>query len=75
MKKAIQQAIAAAGSQAKLATDLGVSQQFIDKAEKQGWLPLERAKAANALYGIPLVDLVRDDIASAMRLAADAAQS
>lgn len=70
MKKAIQQAIDAAGSQAKLATDLGVSQQFVNKALKQGWLPLEKAKIANGLYGIALVDLVRDDIASAMRLAA-----
>lgn len=70
MKKAIQQAIDAAGSQAKLATDLSVSQQFIGKALKQGWLPLEKAKIANGLYGIALIDLVRDDIASAMRLAA-----
>lgn len=70
MRKAIQEAIDKAGSQAALGDQIKTSKQFVGKAVQQGWLPLEKAKIVHDLYGIPLVDLVRDDIADAMRLAA-----
>jgi hypothetical protein len=63
-------AVDKAGSQAKLAEQIGVRPQFITKALRQGWLPMEKAKIVNDLHGIPLIDLVRADIADAMRLAA-----
>lgn len=70
MKSAIEKAVEKAGSQAALAEQIGVKPQFLTKALRQGWLPLDRAKVVNDLYGIPLVDLVRNDIADAMRSAA-----
>jgi hypothetical protein len=63
----VKRAIVAAGSQAALGDALGVTKQFIGKSERKGWLPLERAQTASQLYGIALVDLVRPDIAAAMR--------
>lgn len=63
----IKRAVSAAGSERKLGDALGVTQQFIGKSVRKGWLPLERAHTASQLYGIELVDLVRPDIAAAMR--------
>lgn len=65
----IQRAVDAAGSQAALANQLEVSQQFIHKSVRKGYLPLDRAQAVSAIYGIDLADLVRPDIANAMRSA------
>lgn len=69
MSNGINRAIEAAGSEEILADQLGVSQQFINKSKKKGFLPIERARIAADLHGIPLIDLVRADIAAAMRSA------
>lgn len=70
MKKAIEDAVRQAGGYQQLADQLSCSKQFVHASEKRGWLPMEKAKIASSLYGIALVDLVRTDIADAMRLAA-----
>jgi hypothetical protein len=69
MKKAIADAVEKAGGYQALADHLECSKQFVHSSEQRGWLPMEKAKIVNSLYGIPLIDLVRKDIADAMRLA------
>lgn len=69
MQNGIDRAIEAAGSIHELGRQLGVSAQFIHKSKKKGHLPVDRARQVVELYGIPLIDLVRGDIASAMRSA------
>jgi hypothetical protein len=69
MKKAIRQAVDQAGGYQPLADQLSCTKQFVHASEQRGWLPLEKAKIVSGLYGIALVDLVRSDIADAMRLA------
>ena len=46
-------ACAAAGNQARLAEDLGVTQQAVSAWVRQGWVPLHRAKEIEARYGVP----------------------
>lgn len=70
MKKALEQAVQQAGGLPELASLLSCSKQFVHASVNRGWLPLEKAKIVSDLYGIALVDLVRSDIADAMRLAA-----
>ena len=63
----IERAIKEAGGPTALGDLVGTTQQFIQSAKQKGYLPLERAKIASDAYGIPLIDLVRPDIADAMR--------
>lgn len=71
VRKVIEAARAAAadptmsGKQA-LADRWGISYQAIDKFDRQGWFPLDRAKQAEAEFRIPLRDLVRQDIRDAL---------
>lgn len=44
-----------------------ISAEAIYKFRRQGWFPLERAKIVSERYDIPLADLVRGDIAEALR--------
>jgi hypothetical protein len=62
----VKRAIREAGGKQQLADGLGITYQAVAKFERQGWLPLERAKATEGMYGIPLKDLVRPDIAAVM---------
>lgn len=57
-----------AGKSAKqvLADRWGISYQAVDKFDRQGYFPVERAKAASREFGIPLRDLVRSDIRGAL---------
>ena len=74
VKKAIEAARLAAGGDENplisgkqaLANAWGVTYQAVDKFDRQGWFPLDRAKRAEADYGIPLRELVRPDIREAM---------
>ncbi|HEX8421155.1 MAG TPA: helix-turn-helix domain-containing protein [Sphingomonas sp.] len=50
----------------ELAARLRVSTQAVHKWIGQGWLPLERARECKVLYGVPLRELVKPDIAAAM---------
>lgn len=65
----IEKAIQAAGSGDLLAEALGVTPQFITNSKRKGYLPLERAKAVAEMHAIPLIELVRPDIADAMKRA------
>jgi len=48
----VDQAIRMAGSQAKLAKSLGVSQQSVFKWQRQGFAPLERVREISEKYAI-----------------------
>ena len=49
----VKAAAAAAGSQAKLARALGVTEQAIHNWVARGWVPLRRSQEIEALYGVP----------------------
>jgi DNA-binding transcriptional regulator YdaS (Cro superfamily) len=51
-------AVRVAGSQAKLAVQLGVTQQAVLKWVKQGYVPLPRAREIEALLGVPRNTLI-----------------
>lgn len=57
-KSGIEDAVAAAGSQAALGEKLGVSQQVVSSWERRGWVPALRAIEIEQVYGIPRKRLV-----------------
>lgn len=56
-QKGIDAAVVAAGSQGKLAAQLGVTQQAVAKWVERGYTPLRRAQEIEAVYGVPRVAL------------------
>lgn len=67
MRDGLEKAVkAAGGEQTMLAVALQVTPQFINTSLRKGYLPLSKAQMVADMYGIPLVDLVRDDIRAAM---------
>lgn len=54
----IERAIAAAGSQAQLARELGCTQQNVSLWLHQGWVPSKRAKEIEMLHGVPRRELI-----------------
>ena len=70
--KAIRNVIKAAGGPVKLSRTLAVTYAAVNGWERQGWLPLARAKEVLTLYpgSAELRDLVRDDLKAAMDLQA-----
>lgn len=65
-KTGVQRAIDAAGGKSELASRWNVTYQAIDKFDRQGFFPLDRAQRAAADFDIPLRDLVRADLRAAM---------
>ena len=65
-KSGVKRAIEAEGGKQQLADRWGVTYQAIDKFDRQGWFPLERARQAADQFAIPLRDLVRSDIREAL---------
>jgi hypothetical protein len=65
----VQRAVEAAGENGvtRIAEQIATTTQFVSMSKRRGWLPLEKARIVSELYGIPLADLVRADIASALR--------
>lgn len=55
-------AVAKAGGQAKLAEELGVSQQLISRWVLRGWVPPERVVEIEALYGVPRKQLLKPSL-------------
>lgn len=49
----IADAIVAAGTQADLAAELGVTQQVVSRWLRRGWVPLRRANQIEQRYQIP----------------------
>jgi DNA-binding transcriptional regulator YdaS (Cro superfamily) len=64
----IQRAVIAAGGQVKLAETLGVSQQYISLAVRQGYVSPPRAQEIEAEFGIPRHELVNPKLARALNL-------
>jgi DNA-binding transcriptional regulator YdaS (Cro superfamily) len=58
LKRGIDDAVDAAGSQEKLAHALGVTQQSVAKWVKRGYVPLDRAREVEGLFGVPRKALV-----------------
>lgn len=67
----VAEAIKQAGSQDKLAEQLGVTQQAMSIWQRRGWVPLRRAQEIEALLGIPRVRLVNPRIADLMDVGAE----
>lgn len=64
----IQRAVIAAGGQVKLAETLGVSQQYISLAVRQGYVSPPRAQEIEAEFGIPRHELVNPKLARVLDL-------
>lgn len=58
----IADAVIAAGTQADLANDLGVSQQVVSKWQVRGWVPLKRAGQIEERYKVSRARLVNPKI-------------
>lgn len=63
-------AVAAAGSQEKLAAALGCSQQLVSRWELRGWVPPLRALEIETLFGTPRASLVHPRLVDLLRPAA-----
>lgn len=69
-ERPIDEVVKLAGSQTKLALALGVSQQAVSIWVRRGWVPHERARELESLYGVPrkslidprLIDIVSPDV-------------
>lgn len=59
---AVAHAVDKAGSQERLADQLGVSQQAISKWLRRGYVPLQRAQEIEIQYGIPRARLINPRI-------------
>jgi DNA-binding transcriptional regulator YdaS (Cro superfamily) len=55
-------AVGSAGTQSKLAQQLGVSQQAVSQWIEQGWVPLRRAEQIERLFTIPRSRLLDPEI-------------
>lgn len=66
----IQRAVEKAGSQKKLAVVLGVSQQYISQALRDGYVSPHRAVEIEAEFGIPRKQLVKPELVQLLDLAA-----
>lgn len=66
----IEEAIAAAGSAARLGRKLipPVTQQAVDGWRKQGWVPLRRAPQISAISGVDTARLIKPALAKALGL-------
>jgi DNA-binding transcriptional regulator YdaS (Cro superfamily) len=60
----IEQAVNAVGSQGKLAEQLGVSQQAVQKWVKRGYVPPGRVVEIEALTGVPRAKLLSRRLAN-----------
>lgn len=63
----IAKCVAAAGTQTLVAEALAISQQAVHGFVQQGYFPIDRAIQAQRIWGVPFAELVRPDIAEAIR--------
>lgn len=63
----IDRCVTAAGSQLLVAEALDITQQAVHMFVKQGYFPIDRAIQAQRIWAVPFVELVRPDIAEAIR--------
>lgn len=66
----IEQAVAKAGSQGKLAEALGVSQQAVQKWVRRGYVPPGRVVEIEATLGVPRAKLLSPRLADLVELPA-----
>lgn len=58
MNDRLSEVISAAGGRPALAKKLSVTEQAVHKWLRQGWVPPERAKEIEGLFGVPRLELV-----------------
>lgn len=58
----INKAITQAGSQVRLARALGVTQVTISNWKSRGWIPANRARQIEEIYGIPRAELLKPEL-------------
>ena len=63
----IDQCISAAGSQTAVAEVLDITPQAVQGFVQKGYFPIDRAIQAQRIWGVAFADLVRPDIAEAIR--------
>ena len=63
----IQKAIAAAGSEAKLADMLGVTQQAVNKMKKRGYVPLSRVDQITSAFRVDRAELIDPALQEALK--------
>ena len=62
MDTGIQRAVTLAGSQFQLAEVIGVTQQAISLWLARGWVPAERAREIEMVFGVPRLELINPKI-------------
>jgi DNA-binding transcriptional regulator YdaS (Cro superfamily) len=62
----VERVIAIAGTQSKVAADMGVEQQTVSHWLKTGHMPVKRAVEAEKLYGVPRSALVDPELRKAV---------
>jgi len=67
-KTGIEQAIAVAGGQVKMAEDLGVTQQAISVWSQRGFAPMKRIVEIETRYGVPRLQLINPRFADLVDL-------
>jgi len=67
-KTGIHEAVILAGGQVKLASALGVTQQFISASLRRGYVPPRRALEIEVQFGIPRRRLISPRLASLVDL-------
>lgn len=69
-ERGIDRAIAAAGSQTRLADRLGCTQQAVSSWQRRGWVPLLRGIEIESIYGIDRRGLINPRIAELVETSA-----
>lgn len=64
----LNRAIAAGGGIIAFARAMGVTHQAVYHWKKRGYVPFDKAAKVQNLFGEPMLDLVREDVAAVLTL-------
>jgi hypothetical protein len=67
-EETLNRAIATGGGAMAFARAMGVSHQAVYHWKKRGYVPFDKAAKVQALFGEPMLDLVREDVAAVLTL-------
>lgn len=65
---ALSRAIQAGGGVISFAKAMGVTHQAVYHWKKRGYVPFDKAAKVQKLFGEPMLNLVREDVATALTL-------